>query len=319
MSVALGVIGAGSIASIHLDNADEMPDVDVRAVADVDEDAAREAAEPRDATAYADGKRLLREESLDAVLIAVPPFAHPEYERAALESGLDLFVEKPLGLSLQTVEATRDRIADADVLAAAGYVCRYAEVTDRLRKLLEGRTIGTIETTYTAPAPEAEWWRRRDRSGGQIVEQATHPYDIHRYVAGEVAAVAGAGTEARLVEDVDFHDASSVTLVHENGAVSHVGATCGASAFTFETRVVAEGTQLTVDFVDHELRGVVDGEDVCFEGAGDWYRRELRAFADAVTAGSSGPIRSDYADATETLGLTLAAREAVESGERCRP
>lgn len=319
MTVALGVIGAGGIASMHLENADTMDDLSIEAVADVDEERARSAAEQREAATYTDGVRLIEDERLDAVLIAVPPFAHPEYEEAAVERGLDVLIEKPVGLSMEPVEATGAMIADSDVLTASGYVCRYAEVTERLLEYLSDRTIGSIESTYWAPVTESAWWKRRDQSGGQLVEQATHPYDLHRYLAGEVASVVGRGTDRRLVDDIDFHDASSVTMVHEDGAVSHVSATCAASTFRFETRIVAEDAQLNVDFRNHEIEGIVDGDPVHYEGSGDWYRRELRAFVDAVTADSSAPIRSDYADAAETLRLTLAATDAIESDERIEP
>jgi len=316
MTVRLGVIGAGGIATVHMDNADGIDGVDVVAVADVDEEAAREAAEPREAAVYTDGTELIDAGGLDAVLIAVPPFAHPEYEEAAAAAGLDVLIEKPVGLEMEQVERTRETIEDAGVMTASGYVARYADVTEKLRELLDGRTIGSIESTYWAPVTPSAWWQRKAQSGGQLVEQATHPYDTHRYLAGDVDWLAGAGTDQRLTDEIDFHDASSVTMVHDGGTLSHVSATCAASSFRFETRVVAESAQLTVDYIDHTVTGEVDGEPVDYSGDDDWYRRELAAFVEAVDASSTEAIRSDYGDAAETLALTLAATEAIETEGR---
>lgn len=316
MTVRLGVIGAGGIATVHMDNADEIDGVEIVAVADVDEEAAREAAEPRGASVYTDGGELIDAGGLDAVLIAVPPFAHPEYEEAAAEAGLDVLIEKPVGLEMEQVEQTRKKIEDADVITASGYVARYADVTEHLLDLLDGRTIGSIESTYWAPVTPAEWWQRKAQSGGQLVEQATHPYDTHRYLAGEVDWLVGAGTDRRLTDEIDFHDASSVTMVHDDGTLSHVSATCAASSFRFETRVVAESAQLTVDYIDHTITGEIDGEPVDYSGDDDWYRRELAAFVEAVESGTTDSVRSDYGDAAETLALTLAATEAVETEQR---
>ncbi|WP_117595527.1 Gfo/Idh/MocA family protein [Haloprofundus halophilus] len=340
MTLSVGFVGAGGIASVHLETLDDALergltdrngdtlDVELAAVADVDEARAREAATPRGAEAYTDGVELVESESLDALVVAVPPFAHGEYERAAAEYGVDLFVEKPVDLTVDAARETERHVADAGILAQVGYVCRYAGITERALELLEDRRIGHVDSTYWAPLPDTQWWYDRARSGGQLVEQSTHVYDLHRYLLGEATAATGSGTDGLLVDAVDFQDATSVTLDHESGAVSHVSSACGTAESRFVVRIAAEDALLELDYFDYTLSGTVDGEPVSFEADGDWYRREFEAFlrAAARTAESVGydagsdarsvDVRSTYDDAIETLNLTLAAREAAETGER---
>ncbi|WP_224270877.1 Gfo/Idh/MocA family protein [Haloprofundus salinisoli] len=336
MTLSVGFVGAGGIASVHLETLDDALetgltdrnggslDVELTAVADVDETRAREAAVPRDAEAYTDGVELIESESLDALVVAVPPFAHGEYERTAAEYSIDLFVEKPVDLTVDAARETARRVADSGILAQVGYVCRYAGITERALELLNGRRIGHIDSTYWVPAPDTGWWYERARSGGQIVEQSTHVYDLHRYLAGEVTSATGSGTDGLLVDAVDFQDATSVTLDHESGAVSHVSSTCGSPDSRFEVRIAAEDAYLELDYFGYTLSGTVDGEPVRYEADGDWYRREFEAFLRAA-AGRDGvrtdtservDVRSTFDDAVETLELTLAAREAAETGER---
>ncbi|WP_224337552.1 Gfo/Idh/MocA family protein [Haloprofundus halobius] len=335
MACSVGFVGAGGIASVHLETLDAALDggltdydggtidVELTAVADVDETRAREAAVPRDAAAYTDGVELVESESIDALVVAVPPFAHGAYERTAAEYGVDLFVEKPVDLTADAARETAHRIADSDVLAQVGYVCRYAGITERALELLDGRRIGHIDSTYWVPLPDTPWWSERARSGGQILEQSTHVYDLHRYLVGEVTAVTGSGTDGLLVDSVDFQDATSVTLEHTSGAVSHVSSTCGSPDSRFEVRIAAEDAFLELDYFGHSLSGVVDGESVRFEADGDWYRREFESFLRATAHGEEvgrvdavrADVRSTYDDAVETLELTLAAREAAETGE----
>lgn len=329
MTLSVGFIGAGGIASVHLETLDaavdggltglddEAVDLELAAVADVDESRAAAAADPRGATTYADGVELLESESVDAVVVAVPPFAHGEYERAAAEESVDLFVEKPLGLDVDAVRETGRRVEEAGVLAQVGYVCRYARITERALELLDGRDVGHVDSTYWVSLPGTSWWRERARSGGQIVEQSTHVYDLHRYLAGDVRAATGSGTDGLLEDGVDFQDSTSVTMDHDSGAVSHVSSTCASPESRFEVRIAAEDAFLELDYFSHSLSGTVDGETVSFEGDGDWYRREFESFLRAAAGGASGgDVRSDFADATETLALTLGAREAAESGQR---
>ncbi|MGA9400125.1 Gfo/Idh/MocA family protein [Haladaptatus sp.] len=339
MTHSVGFIGAGGIASIHLETLDAVVesgtvgedgapcDIELAAIADIDGETARAAAGPRGATVYTDGVELIESESLDALVIAVPPFAHGEYERAAADRDLDLFIEKPVALSMGDARETARHLADSEGLSHVGYVCRYARITEYARELLDGRRIGHIDSTYWVPVPESDWWRERRYSGGQIVEQSTHVYDLHRYLAGDVVAATGSGTDGLLVGTIDFQDATSVTLDHDSGAVSHVSSTCASPTPRFEVRIAAEDAVLELDYMDHSLTGTVDGEPVEYDGDGEWYRREFEAFlrASATDHGErrtndveSVDIRSDFDDAAATLDATLAAREAAETGEKVR-
>ncbi|GAA0240090.1 Gfo/Idh/MocA family protein [Haladaptatus pallidirubidus] len=335
MTLSVGFIGAGGIASVHLETLDSVIDsglknhnedtidVELTAVADINESRARKAAS-HDAAIYTDGLELLKSESIDAVVVTVPPFAHGDYERTAAKYGIDLFVEKPVDLSIDTARETARQIEESNILAQVGYVCRYGRITERALELLDGRQIGHIDSTYWAPIPETSWWREQARSGGQIVEQSTHVYDLHRYLAGEVTDVIGIGTDQLLVDEIDFQDATSVTLNHESGAVSHISSTCSSPTFRFEVRIAAEDAYLELDYADHSLSGTVDGQAVQFETDDDWYSREFKAFMHAVTernrtrsATSKGvDVRSDFEDAVKTLDLTLTARDAAESSLR---
>jgi predicted dehydrogenase len=115
-----GVVGAGRAAVLHLDVLAAMPDVEVVAVADVDEGAARRAAAsygiPRVATSAAE---LLRE-PVDVVHSCVANVAHAEVAEQVLEAGRHIVAEKPLALS--SVEAAR--LAElAERAGVHAYVC----------------------------------------------------------------------------------------------------------------------------------------------------------------------------------------------------
>ncbi|MFC7230892.1 Gfo/Idh/MocA family oxidoreductase [Saliphagus sp. GCM10025308] len=68
----VGFIGAGKMAATLMEKVDASSDASITAICDIDEDAAREAAEPRNASVYTEHETLYEEESLDAVFIAIP-------------------------------------------------------------------------------------------------------------------------------------------------------------------------------------------------------------------------------------------------------
>ena len=312
--VRLAVIGAGGIGGVHLDNLAEMDRADVVAVCDVDEETAGTAAATHDAAAYTDHHDLYEEESVDAVVVAVPPFAHEDQELLAAEHGVDLLVEKPLALSLDTAREIHRAVEDAGIVTQVGHMNRYAPVTERALDLVGDRRLALAEGHWIGGVPGTAWWRVYDQSGGQVVEQSTHIFDLCRQFGGDVESVTARGSH-RVVEEIDFEDATAATMTHENGMVSHVTSSSASPSTDVSLRLVGDGFHLDIDYAEETLSGVVDGEEVHHENDRDPYRAEMAAFLDAVEAGDPAMPRSPYSDAIETFAVTLAVNESMAAGE----
>lgn len=334
MTVATAMIGVGGIGSVHLHTLAAADRADVVAVCDVSGEAAEAAAERVDATAYTDHESMLAAEAdgLDALFVAIPPFAHDGQEALAADHGLDLFVEKPLGLSRGSAERVAAAIDEAGVASQVGHMFRYAPAVERARELIADRDLALVDGHWIGGVPPSSWWGKKERSGGQVVEQASHVFDLVRYFAGEVAEVRAAGGRSVVDDAVDFEDAVSATMRHESGTVSHVATSCAAPDEDVAVRLVGDGVHLELSF-DFEgedpprsvatLSGTVDGDAVSFEPDGDAWSRELEAFLvavddDATPAADPDPtpdgdalLRSPYADARRTFELTLAVDDAL--------
>jgi len=315
MVVRLAFIGSGGVANWqHFDNLEPMDAAEIVAICDVDGDSARSAAERFDAGVYTDHRALYEEAELDAVFVCLPPFAHEDQELMAAERGIDLFVEKPLALSAEKAGAIDECIEENGVIAQVGYNWRYSPGLDRARELLRDRTIGFVDGRWWGGVMggEGHWWRRADRSGGQVVEQATHLFDAIRYLAGDVECVFAAG-ENEISELVDFPDVTSATMRHGSGTVSHVTTSCAAEGDQVGLDVIADGATIAVR--QNSIEGIVDGEEISEEFDANPYVREVEAFLEAVETRDDTGVRAPYADARKSLELTLAVDESIETGE----
>ena len=168
---------------------------------------------------------------------------------------------------------------------------------------------------YFGPLPPTPWWRRKELSGGQIVEQATHVVDLMRYFAGEADLVAGLGRPGT-ADGGDVEAASTVNIRFRSGAVANLTSACTlAKQYCPGLEIVAEGRRLWLDLPPRPAKLVqLDGVDQESVSAHDRFIREDQAFIQAVAGGDRSLIRSDYADAVKTLALTLAMQRAVEDG-----
>lgn len=316
MSTKIAFIGAGGIAGTHMDNLEGRTDADVVAVCDIVEEAAEEAARRFDAAVYTDHHDLYDSEEFDAVVVAVPPFAHEDQEILAAENGVDLLVEKPLSLSAEKAREINEAVQEAGIVTQVGHMNRYSDMVEEATALLGDRQIALVDARWIGGVPGGEdhWWRHEDRSGGQIIEQATHVYDLVRYFAGEVEAVKGYGGREVRTDLLDFPDSTTVSMDHEDGAVSHVFSSSASPGHEVSVEVVGEDARLTIDFTAGEMTGVVDGEEVHLESDGITYEDELDAFLEAVETRDRSLCRSPYEDALRTFETTLAATEAAEDG-----
>ena len=261
---------------------------------------------------------MLSKTDLDAVFICIPPFAHKDQVSLAAEAGLAIFTEKPIGLNMKKVEQNAELIDKKGLVSAAGYQQRYLDSTQMAKKTLEGKRVAVASGYWVGGTPGVWWWRQMKTSGGQVVEQTTHIFDLARYIVGEVDTVFASGTAGSVDQDelpnYDVHDASVVQLRYVNGAVGNITSSC----------IVSQGVGTQFRAYARDLV-VVTGGGMCTISTPD--KQEIykdrtnptatlhQAFLSAIQKKQGPPILSSYADAMESLRITLAANRSMATGK----
>jgi predicted dehydrogenase/glycosyltransferase involved in cell wall biosynthesis len=310
----IGFVGAGGIAHRHLGVLGTFEDVDVVGIADPDSERARGAAERAGAQAFPSHEALLSALELDAVWICVPPFAHGAPELAAIGRGLPFFVEKPLSLDAERACEIDEAVRRLGLTTAVGYHWRYLDTVDEARRLLRDNPAHLMSGYWLDQTPPPAWWHQEERSGGQIVEQATHVIDLARFLAGDVVEVYGAAAHRSRADfpGLDVPTASTATLRFASGAIANLSATC-LLRWNHRVGLHVFADALALELTDHEL--MVDvGRGRPVRGAeGDPVWRQDRAFLDAVR-GEENRIRTPYAEALQTHLVALAVARSARTG-----
>lgn len=280
---------------------------------------------------YQDYNVMLSKEKLDAVFVGVPPFAHGCFEHPielkCAQVGIHSFIEKPLSVhAVSDVSAYMKAVLEAqgqqNVVVSVGYMFRYHPAIQRVKSLLKEHEAATgaqlmyLQFTYKCAYSQLDhpfWWRK-ERSGGPIVEQATHFCDLARFIGGEVLEdtiqatslcddhPSGAGKLHNVPPVVHEDEIPSrdriprVTVAHwryENGAVGHLthGVTLHHKRYEAEFEAWADGLRITVTdcYTDNcrlvYRRGDTDDETVETFKTSDPYHEEDVAFIDAIRTG----------------------------------
>ncbi len=333
--VRAAAIGVGGIAVRHLTHLLQLPEAELVALVDLDLERARRgllraaAAQipplaPPDIPLFANTKEMLRAVAPDAVFIALPPSAHGDVEQACIEAGVAMMVQKPVALDMDTAREIQRAAEARGVITSVGYQARYSSAVDAGMSALADRTIGMAIGAYMGGLPRSRWWRVQAKSGGQVVEQATHVVDLMRYAVGEVASVQAAARTRLLtdVPDLDIADVSVAMLEFEGGAIGtllNTSALHNVPGEDWNHGLTLIARDLSVRLWLGAARIAEAGTVRSVQAAEDPMLGLDVAFIDAVARNDPAGIRSSYADGAATLQVTLAIEESVRTGRPVRP
>jgi len=315
MTARIGFVGTGGIANHHMRTIAQISEARMAAFCDVVLSKAQSAASTYGGNAYDNFVRMYDSEKLDAVYICLPPFAHGDQELEAVRRGLPIFVEKPVATTVQKAEEILAAIQKEGVVNAVGYHWRSMDITARAREHLEGQAVGFALGSWTGGMPGVSWWRVLAESGGQMVEQTTHIFDLARYLLGEAKSVHALARTGLMkgVENYTVHDASVTNILFASGAVASITSACmlntggyvGLDLYLKEQVLRLDSRNLTVE--------KPTGKEVFYLGNNPTLEEDT-AFIRAVQSGDPSGIRSPYSDAVKTLKLTLAATQSAIEG-----
>jgi UDP-N-acetylglucosamine 3-dehydrogenase len=171
------------------------------AVADIDLNRARSVAKEYGVTkTFTDYSKILKDRSIDAVSICTPTTTHWKIAEEAVDSGKDVFVEKPI---CDTSEQARLLVAKAEregVKIMPGHIERFNPGVRRVKNLLDEGALGEIVLLF---AKRVGRWPDRIGDVGVIKDSAIHDLDLTRYLVDEepVSIYAKAGSLGHRYED----------------------------------------------------------------------------------------------------------------------
>lgn len=144
-AVRIGLIGAGQIGNVHLKNYSRIPEAQVVAVADLFPDkveAARENFEIPDG--YADFRKLLARDDIDAVDVCVHNNKHAPIAIAALKAGKHVYCEKPMAGTYRDAEDMLQAARDSGRMLHIQMATLYEPEARAARRLIDDGHLGKI-------------------------------------------------------------------------------------------------------------------------------------------------------------------------------
>jgi predicted dehydrogenase len=263
----LGFLGVGWIGRKRLEAIAASEVAEIVAIADASLEAAREAASVAPGCLLGSSLEALLEAGLDGVVIATPSAAHAEQSIAALEAGVPVFCQKPLGRTAQETARVVEVARAADRLLGVDLSYRHTDGMRRVRELVRSGELGEVFAAdlvfHNAYGPDKPWfYDPRLSGGGCVMDLGIHLVDLVLWTLGwpEVESVAAklraAGKPVRNREVVE--DFAEATLALSTGTTVrlacswrlHAGRDCAIEATFHGTRGGASFRNVDGSFYD---------------------------------------------------------------------
>lgn len=173
----VGIIGTGIIGKSHVRGYQSMrDDVEIVAVADIDESEARRVAQEHDIPhVFSDFRDLLRIDEIDSVDVCLPNFLHAPVTIAALEAGKHVYCEKPMAKTGPEAIAMYEAAQRTGKKLSVQMATVFTKETRTAKRLIEADALGNVYYVKTSH------YRRRGRP---YVDGYATPHFVQREKAG---------------------------------------------------------------------------------------------------------------------------------------
>ncbi|MBW6472430.1 MAG: Gfo/Idh/MocA family oxidoreductase [Anaerolineaceae bacterium] len=276
------------------------------------------------ATLYSDHTSLLKTEKLDLLVICLPPFAHSNEVELAAERGINILIEKPIALRSRDAWKMVEITERAAIKTQVGFKFRFGEAVETLKEKITSGAAGPIalmSARYFCNALHANWWRDKTKSGGQLVEQVIHMFDLLRYLGGNPSDIFSIQRNLfhNDIEDYTIEDVSATIMSFQNGGIGVIYATNNAipGRWINDYRVVTKNITAEFKNANHAEFILTDQnpvKSITVNSERDFTKLQTLDLISAIRNG--GGTRTPMIEGAKSLDLVLAAVTSSEKNQQ---
>ena len=259
MKLNYGIIGTGMMGCEHIRNLKKIPDVNIVAIADPNEESRKWAIKACEdkfkIRLYEDYKELLAEKDIDVIVVASPNFTHIEIMRELFKTDKHVLLEKPMCTTLPDSLEVLEKSKEHGGLVWIGLEYRYMSPIQSLIKHIEEigdiRMLSIREHRFPFLEKVDNWNRFNENTGGTLVEKCCHFFDLMNLIVPSkpIKVYASGGQDVNHLDEKydgktpDIIDNSFVIVDYQDGQRAMLDLCMFAEAGKYEQEIVLTGDQ----------------------------------------------------------------------------
>jgi polar amino acid transport system substrate-binding protein len=303
-SIVLGVIGAGGYVPAMLLPHFKTEGVEFRSIATASGISAHDVGK-RFGFAYAvsSAEEVLDEPTVNLVVIGTRHDTHAELARAALERNKHVFVEKPLALDDEQLDAVLAAAGSSSAKLMVGFNRRFSPLAQRAKEFFKNRDtpLSILYRVNAGRIAKEHWTQNAEEGGGRIVGEVCHFIDLMQYLAGAPPVYVFAESISAKSSKIVDADSVFITLRFADGSNGSVAYLAEGDKALAKERVEIFGAGRVFVLDDFRRAALYkDGreEQIALKAQDKGQPEQVRAVCASVLQGGAAPISVDELAAT---------------------
>jgi predicted dehydrogenase len=259
--VRIGIIGLGNMGTGHARDCADSELLEPACLCDRNPEKREKFSAEYGVPVYEDAETMMAQSEPEAVLVATPHYDHTPISIAALERGIHVLCEKPVGVHVKDVHKMIQAYEDArgkypNIQFGAMFQQRTHQSWKRIRAMIRGGELGRLvraswiitswfrtQHYYDTGSWRATW---AGEGGGVLLNQCPHNLDLYQWFFGMPKTVLGTAAIGKY-HQIEVEDEVTAIFEHENGMIGHFITTTAESPGTNRLEIVGEMGRLVFD------------------------------------------------------------------------
>ncbi|WP_268033928.1 Gfo/Idh/MocA family protein [Algoriphagus sp. PAP.12] len=191
--IKVAIVGTGFIGPAHLEALRRIPNIEVTALVEVNQQVADAKADELGIPSAYTFENMLKDDSIEVVHICTPNFLHFPQTKACLLAGKHVICEKPLANTIAEAEELVSLAAEKGLINAVHFNLRYYPMVRQMKVMREKGELGEVYSVMGSYLQDwlffntdYNWRLEPDQSGGSraVADIGSHLLDMTEYVTG---------------------------------------------------------------------------------------------------------------------------------------
>ena len=259
-----------------------------------------------------DSNEIFKNSEINSVFVTTQHDKHASAVVSSIESGKHCFVEKPLCIYEEELEAIKEAYSGKTIVQV-GFNRRFSPMIESMKKSINGQ----VSVNYRVNAgiiPKDVWIQDRTIGGGRIIGEVCHFIDTCSYLIGSDVVSVFASTITKNDQSIPDEDNVNIILNYANGSTATIGYYAYGDTTMPKEYIEVFGNGVSMSMTDfRELLVYSGGKTTKTKSANQdkGFVGEFKGFKEAVKSGKEAISFESIYNTTKT---TFKILESIRTG-----